>query len=410
MKHINISNRKTASISAFALVPLSGFATDLYLPSFPQMAAVFHATPTQIQLTLTVFLISYGIGQFFAGSLMDSFGRYRPVIIALIVFIFSNILIILTRNILLVDVCRVLQGLCVSFIAVGKRTFFVDAYTGKQQRSYTSLLTIVWGTAPIIAPYLGGYLQVHFGWTSCFYFLAIYAGILLITELRYGGETLRYRTHFHLKPVSKVYLKLLNTRDFSTGVAILGLSFCLVMSFNMVIPFIVQKIFHLSPVITGYCALLSGIALFSGGIIGKSIGIHRLLKKAIVISLIQCTIILVMLNLLHFLNSIFLLMIFVVVIHLIEGILYNLFFTHCLIRFPKNAATAGGITSGGSYIVLSIAISVLLTILPNPGQHTLAYSYLILCVSIIILLVIFRKSIIKANQAERSEKLTEKII
>jgi predicted MFS family arabinose efflux permease len=178
----------------------------------------------------------------------------------------------------------------------------------------------------------------------------------------------------------------------------------------MVIPFIVQKIFHLSPVITGYCALLSGIALFSGGIIGKSIGIHRLLKKAIVISLIQCTIILVMLNLLHFLNSIFLLMIFVVVIHLIEGILYNLFFTHCLIRFPKNAATAGGITSGGSYIVLSIAISVLLTILPNPGQHTLAYSYLILCVSIIILLVIFRKSIIKANQAERSEKLIEKVI
>ena len=410
MKHITISNRRAAAISAFALVPLSGFTTDLYLPSFPQMARVFHATPTQVQTTLSVFLVSYGIGQFFAGSLMDSFGRYRPVIIALILFIVSNIGIILTRNILLVDVSRGVQGLCVSFIAVGKRTFFVDAYTGKQQQSYTSLLTIVWAVAPIIAPYLGGYLQVHFGWTSCFYFLAIYAGILLITELRYGGETLRYRTHFHLKPVSKVYLKLLNTRDFSTGVAILGLSFCLVMSFNMVIPFIVQKIFHLSPVITGYCALLSGIALFSGGIIGKSIGIHRLLKKAIVISLIQCTIILVMLNLLHFLNSIFLLMMFVVVIHLIEGILYNLFFTHCLIRFPKNAATAGGITSGGSYIVLSIAISVLLTLLPNPGQHTLAYSYLILCVSIIILLVIFRKSIIKANQAERSEKLTEKVI
>ena len=409
MKHINLSNRKTASISAFALVPLSGFATDLYLPSFPQMAGVFHATPTHIQLSLSVFLISYGIGQFFAGSLMDSFGRYRPVIIALILFILSNILIIMTRNIGVVDACRVLQGLCVSFIAVGKRTFFVDAYTGKQQQSYTSLLTIVWATAPIIAPYLGGYLQVHFGWTSCFYFLAVYASILLVAELRYGGETLRNRTPFHLKPVTKIYLKLMNTRDFSIGVVILGLSFCLVMSFNMVIPFIVQKIFHLSPVITGYCALLSGIALFSGGIIGKSIGIRQLLKKAIIFSLIQCAIILVMLDLLHFLNSLFLLMIFVVVIHLIEGIIYNLFFTHCLVRFPKNAATAGGITSGGSYIVLSIAISVLLTLLPHPGQLTLAYSYLILCVSIIILLVIFRKSIIKANQVEWSEKINEKI-
>lgn len=409
MKHINISNRKAASISAFALVPLSGFTTDLYLPSFPQMARVFHATPTHVQTTLSVFLISYGIGQFFAGSLMDSFGRYRPVLIALILFILSNIGIILTRNILVVDVSRVLQGLCVSFIAVGKRTFFVDAYTGKQQQSYTSLLTIVWGVAPIIAPYLGGYLQVHFGWTSCFYFLAVYATILLITELEYGGETLRNPVRFNLRPVTEVYWKLLNTRDFSVGVAILGLSFCLVMSFNMVIPFIIENIFQLSPVTTGYCALLSGIALITGGIIGKSIGIRRLLQKGIAFSLIQCAIILVMLDVLDSLNSIVLLMIFVVVIHLIEGILYNLFFTHCLIRFPKNAATAGGITSGGSYIVLSIAISVLLALLPHSRLQTLAYSYLILCLSIVILLVIFRKSIIKANQVELREKIAEKI-
>ena len=176
----------------------------------------------------------------------------------------------------------------------------------------------------------------------------------------------------------------------------------------MVIPFIVEKIFHLSPVVTGYCALLSGIALISGGIIGKSIGIRRLLKKGIAFSLIQFAIILVMLDFLGSLNNIVLLMIFVVVIHLIEGILYNLFFTHCLIRFPRNAATAGGITSGGSNIVLSIAISFLLTFLSNSGLQTLAYSYLILCVSIIMLLLIFRKSIIKANRfpilAEFSEE------
>jgi hypothetical protein len=102
-------------------------------------------------------------------------------------------------------------------------------------------------------------------------------------------------------------------------------------------------------------------------------------------------------------------MIFVVVIHLIEGVLYNLFFTHCLIRFPENAATAGGITSGGSYIVLSIAISVLLTLLPHSKLQTLAYSYLVLCLAIIVLLVIFRKSIIKANQAELREKITGKM-
>ena len=404
-----MSNRKAASIAAFGLVPLSGFATDLYLPSFPEMVRVFHATPAQIQLTLSVFLISYGVGQFFAGSLMDSFGRYKPVIIALILFIVSNILIILTRNLFLLDACRILQGLCVSFIAVGKRTFFVDVYSGKQQQSYTALLTIVWGAAPIVAPFLGGFLQVHFGWTSSFYFLAVYAAILLIVELKYSGESLRYRTHFHLKPITKIYLKLMKTRDFSVGVVILGLSFCLVISFNIAIPFIIDKVFHLSPVVTGYCALFSGIALFSGGIIGRHIGISRLLKKAMTLSFIQAAIILLMFIFLDFLNTIFLLMIFVVVIHLIEGIIYNLFFTHCLIRFPKNAATAGGITSGGSYIVLSVALSGLLTSFPYPGQQTLAYSYLILCVSVIVLLLIFRKSILKGNELELSGKIIEKI-
>jgi predicted MFS family arabinose efflux permease len=400
-----MSNRKAASIAAFGLVPLSGFATDLYLPSFPEMVRVFHATPAQIQLTLSVFLISYGVGQFFAGSLMDSFGRYKPVIIALILFIVSNILIILTRNLFLLDACRILQGLCVSFIAVGKRTFFVDVYSGKQQQSYTALLTIVWGAAPIVAPFLGGFLQVHFGWTSSFYFLAVYAVILLIAELKYSGESLRYRTHFHFKPVTNIYLKLMKTRDFSVGVVILGLSFCLVISFNIAIPFIIDKVFHLSPVVTGYCALFSGIALFSGGIIGRYIGIAHLLKKAIIFSFIQAAIILLMFTFLDFLNTIFLLMIFVVFIHLIEGILYNLFFTHCLIRFPKNAATAGGITSGGSYIVLSVALSGLLTLFPIPGQQTLAYSYLILCVSVIALLLIFRKSIVKGNELELNEKI-----
>jgi MFS family permease len=400
-----MSNRKAASIAAFGLVPLSGFATDLYLPSFPEMVRVFHATPAQIQLTLSVFLISYGVGQFFAGSLMDSFGRYKPVIIALILFIVSNILIILTRNLFLLDACRILQGLCVSFIAVGKRTFFVDVYSGKQQQSYTALLTIVWGAAPIVAPFLGGFLQVHFGWTSSFYFLAVYAVILLIAELKYSGESLRYRTHFHFKPVTNIYLKLMKTRDFSVGVVILGLSFCLVISFNIAIPFIIDKVFHLSPVVTGYCALFSGIALFSGGIIGRYIGIAHLLKKAIIFSFIQAAIILLMFTFLDFLNTIFLLMIFVVFIHLIEGIIYNLFCTHCLIRFPKNAATAGGITSGGSYIVLSVALSGLLTLFPIPGQQTLAYSYLILCVSVIALLLIFRKSIVKGNELELNEKI-----
>lgn len=403
MKQINEANRRPAAILAFILVPLSGLATDLYLPSFPQMTQVFHASPAQVQQTLAAFLISYGVGQFFVGSILDSFGRYRPTLIAIVVFILSNILIVSSRNIVVVDMIRIVQGICASFIAVSKRTFFVDVYTGEQQKSYTALLTIVWAAAPITAPFIGGFLQKHFGWASCFYFLGIYALIVFIFELIYGGETMKTPAPFKLKPMAKVYGKLLNTRDFTVGVVVLGINFCVVMSFNMSIPFIVEKVFHFSPVVTGYCALCSGMALFFGGLLGRKLKITQLFKKLIILSLIQVVFILLMLSSSHYLNDIFVLMTFVMLIHFTGGVLYNLFFTHCLTRFPENAGTAGGITSGGSYIVLSFAINGLLALLTITNQSKLAVSYLILSFAVTVLLLIFRKSILRGSAEIKME-------
>lgn len=398
MKRITKENRRPAAILAFLLVPLSGLATDLYLPSFPQMTQVFHASPAQVQQTLAAFLISYGVGQFFIGSILDSFGRYRPTLIAIVVFILSNLLIVTSRNILVADIIRVVQGICASFIAVSKRTFFVDAYEGEQQKSYTALLTIVWAAAPITAPFIGGFLQKHFGWASCFYFLGIYAVIVFIFELIYGGETMKRPAPFKLERIAKVYGKLLNTRDFTVGVVVLGVNFCVVMSFNMSIPFIVEKIFHFSPVVTGYCALCSGMALFFGGLVGRKWKITQLFKKLIILSIVQVVFILMMLSATPYLNNIVLLMAFVILIHFTGGILYNLFFTHCLTRFPKYAGTAGGITSGGSYIVLSFAINGLLALLTITNQNKLAISYLILSLTVTVLLLIFRKSILHGTQ------------
>lgn len=399
MKQITEKNRRPGALLAFALVPLSGLATDLYLPSFPEMTQVFHTSDSAIQQTLSVFLISYGVAQFFAGTIMDSFGRYRPTLLALIVFIISNFLIVGTRDMSLVYLYRAVQGICAAFIAVGKRTYFVDVYSGPKQKSYTALLTIVWAAAPITAPFLGGYLQKHFGWQSCFYFLSIYAFVFLLLDLWLSGETIKEKAAFRVKSIVKIYAKILNTRDFTVGVMILGFSYCMVITFNMSVPFIVEHRFNLSPVVTGYCALFSGMALFLGGLIGRKISINHLFRKSWMLATLLCILVLVMLGMSDYLGDILLLMGFVVAIHLIQGIIYNLFFTHCLTRFPDNAATSGGITSGGSYIVVSIAIGVLLSLLSVTNQKMLAVCYLILSVSIIALLLIFRKSIRAANQA-----------
>lgn len=398
MRYINETNRKPGAILAFALVPLSGLTTDMYLPSFPEMTNVFHTSDAAIQMTLTVFLISYGIGQFIAGTILDSFGRYRPSLLALLVFIFSNFLIIHSKSIEWIYAYRTLQGLCVSFIAVGKRTYFVDVYTGKKQKSYTALNTIVWAVAPISAPFLGGYLEKHFSWNASFYFLGAYALILFILELFLSGETLKQKSEFKLKPILNTYGKLLNARDFSVGVVVLGISYCMVMAFNMSIPFIIEKKFLLSPVATGYCALCSGTSILIGGLIGRKMSINFLYNKLWYLTLLQLVAIIVMYLMAPQLNSIIILMAFVVFIHGIEGLVYNLFFTHCLTRFPQNAATAGGITGGGSYIVVSSTISVLLGILSVNNQKMLTACYLLLCLMIIVLLWLFKRSINGANK------------
>lgn len=398
MRQITENNRRIGAILSFGLVPLSGLATDLYLPSFPEMTQVFHVSDAAIQQTLAVFLISYGLAQFFAGTIMDSFGRYRPTLIAIAVFILTNLLIVSTRSIELVYVYRMFQGICAAFIAVGKRTYFVDAYTGKQQKSYTALLTIVWAAAPITAPFLGGFLQQHFSWQSCFYFLAVYAFVFLILDLIFSGETLKTKAEFRLRPIIKSYTKLLNTRDFTAGMVILGLCYCMVMTFNMSVPFIVEHKFHLSPVVTGYCALFSGISMFLGGLMGRRTGISKLFTKAWMWTVGQLAVIVLMLASVRFLDNLVLLMVFVMAIHMIQGLLYNLLFTHCLTRFPNNAATAGGMTSGGSYIVVSLSIGLLLSLLSVTDQKMLAICYLILSVSILLLLLLFGKSLTRANK------------
>jgi len=378
MRQIVESNSKASTIIAFSLIPLSGLATDIYIPSLPDMATAFQVGSVSIQQTLILFLISYGVTQFFAGSILDSFGRYRIGLLSLFVFAISNLFIIHTRSLEMIYAMRIVQGASTAFIVVGKRAFFVDVFTGEKQKHYTSLLTIVWATAPITAPFLGGFLQTSFGWTSNFYLLGGYAAVMLVLELIYGGETLRYPVAFKGKKILEVYKKLMGTFDFSFGILVLGICYSMVMVFGMSVPFIVEHKYHLSPVITGYCALLSGTAMFFGGIIGKMLKKGTIPNNASRANALQVCLILLFMVSSSLFNQLPLMMVFVVLIHMMVGLIYNLFFTYCLTRFPKNAGMASGITSGGSYMVTSVVSTLILSIVHVNGEGSLAICYLIL--------------------------------
>src|SRR5689334_7933438 len=86
VKKLQPGKYRIATIVTYFIVPISGFGTDIYLPSMPGMAQELRLPQAQVQLTLSLFLVSYGISQLISGSFLDTFGRRRISMVALLIF------------------------------------------------------------------------------------------------------------------------------------------------------------------------------------------------------------------------------------------------------------------------------------------------------------------------------------
>ncbi|AZI34361.1 MFS transporter [Kaistella carnis] len=387
-------NKLIATLLAFAVIPMSGLATDIYLPSMPTMAIELQQPETKIQLTLTLFLISYGITQFFAGSVVDSFGRYRVTLVSLGLFMVSFLVTALTRDIMVIYAMRILQGVLAGFAIVSKRAFFVDVFEGEQRKHYLSVMTIVWSVGPIVAPFLGGYLQKLFGWQSNFYVLAGYSLVLLILELLFSGETLKVKKPFVINFVLKEYDMMFRTKDFFYGMLMCGISYAMVIFFNLCGAFIIEHKMGYSEVVAGYVSLILGLAWMSGGFLGKFLIEKDFLPKIRFANYTQLFLILFMIFCSFFLNNIYSLVAFAFVIHITAGFIFNNYFAYCIGRFPNSAGVAGGLTGGVSYIITSAVSYTIVALLRPTMQLEVAEGYLILALLgfVILSLTKFRKA------------------
>lgn len=384
------NRKRIATFLAFAIIPLSGFATDIYIPSLPSMGTALKVTSLQIQLTLTIFLISYGVAQLFIGAVLDSFGRYKLGLSALLIFALASIIIANTDNIYLIYSMRVVHGITVATIVVAKRAYFVDLYAGEQLKNYLSIFTIIWSVGPIVAPFVGGYLQSTIGWHSNFYFLALIAAIIAILELIFSNETLHNPADFNLKKITATYLAMLTTPSFILGLVMLGLAYSMVMIYNLTGPFIIGHKLNLSPVIIGYCSLILGFSWTIGGLIGKATIQRPFFSKLLINLALQLAFTIGMfLSLGHF-NSLFTILFFAFLIHTSAGFTYNNYFTFNMSQFPKNAGIAGGLMGGIVYIIISLLTYGIVYYIPAKDEQNLSYSYLLLItVSLIVMYLVY---------------------
>lgn len=394
MNTLKEKNQFIATILAFAVIPMSGLATDIYLPSMPSMATELHQPESNIQLTLSIFLISYGLTQFFAGSIVDSFGRYRVSIASLALFVVSFLITATTQNIFIIYAMRVLQGILSGFAVVSKRAFFVDVYEGEQRKHYLSIMTIVWSVGPIIAPFIGGYLQHNFGWQSNFYVLAGYSLVLLILEFIFSGETLKVRNPFHLDFLIKEYNSMFKAKDFFYGMVMCGLSYSMIMFFNLCGSFIIEHKMGYSEVVAGYVSLILGFAWMTGGFLGKALIKKAFLPKIRFANFIQIILIILMFVASYFTSNIYSLVAFAFAVHVTAGFIFNNYFSYCIGRFPNSAGIAGGLTGGVAFIITSALSYGIVALIKPEVQLQVAEGYFVLGV-----LGLFVLSLIKIRKA-----------
>ncbi|WP_447640625.1 MULTISPECIES: MFS transporter [Chitinophagaceae] len=378
-----------STILAFAVIPISGLATDIYLPSMPSMATELGLAENKIQLTLSLFMISYGISQFFAGAIVDAFGRYRVSLLSLLLFVFSFYYTAHTHSIYTIYAMRILQGILSGFAIVSKRAFFVDVYQGEQRKHYLSIMTIVWSLAPIIAPFIGGYLQSHFGWQANFNFLAFYCALVLILEFLFSGETIVVKHPFKIDFLLGETSKMFKTPDFFYGMLMCGLSYSMVMFYNLCGPFIIEHKLGFSAITTGYVSLLMGLAWMCGGFLGKVLINRSFLPKLRMANFLQILLIVLMFASSYFIQNLYTLALFAFFIHFTAGFIFNNYFAYCLGRFPHLAGMAGGVTGCVAFVLTSAVSYGMVALIRPVAQSLVAVGYfLIAFIGFIVLTLI----------------------
>ena len=186
---------------------LGAFSIDTYLPSFPSIAAEFQIGLDIVQQTLTVYLLAMAVMTLFHGTLSDAVGR-RPVILGgLVIYLAASIGAFFAGSFSFLLFCRLLQGLSAGVGMVVSRAMIRDRFSGPEAQTVMSYTTVVFGLAPVLAPVLGGWLEVAFGWRSVFGFLSAFGLLLLVACWLKLPESLPLasRSALHLRATLRGY-------------------------------------------------------------------------------------------------------------------------------------------------------------------------------------------------------------
>ncbi|QDW95822.1 MFS transporter [Staphylococcus warneri] len=231
-----------------ALTAIGALSIDMFLPGLPEIKNDFHTTTSNAQLTLSLFMIGLALGNLFAGPISDATGRKKPLWISMFIYTLASLGIVFVTNIEIMIALRFIQGVTGGAASVISRAIASDMYKGKELTKFLSLLMLVNGVAPVIAPAIGGVILSLAVWRMVFIILTVFGILMVIGSLTKVPESLQddEKDSDGIKEMFKNFKHLLETPKFVLPMLIQGFSFIMLFTYISASPFIIQKIYGMS--------------------------------------------------------------------------------------------------------------------------------------------------------------------
>jgi len=259
-----------------AIAPL---ATDLYLPAFPQMTSDLGATATAVQLSLTGFLLGSAVGQLAFGPLSDRFGRRGPLVLGSVLCVVASAVTVFAPTVEVLTVGRVAQGFAGAAGMVIGRAVISDLVEGTAAAKAFSLMMIIGGVAPVVAPVAGGLLADALGWRGILAVVLVLAVVMLVGVLAAVPETLPRSRRGSSGP--RGGLRALRSRRYLGYTGAFAFGFTVLMAYISASPFVYQSMMGVSEAVYGLLFAVNAVAIAVGSAVSArlvpAVGAHRLL-------------------------------------------------------------------------------------------------------------------------------------
>lgn len=243
------------------------FAIDMYLAAFPQIAKDLNTTIGAVQITLAIFLLGLAVGQVLWGTLSDHVGPRVPLLSGCLLFSCMAIVCATTHSIHILIAARFFMGLGGSAGVVVSRAIVRDLFEEQEAARFYSIMMIIGGIAPIVAPFLGSLLLTHYSWRAIYWTITAFGGFCLGASLWSIPETLtrENRMRGHVVAVFRGYCRILVSRRFLVPALAIGCTSGILFTYIASSSFIFIELFGVPVALFGFLFATNSIGMYIGG-------------------------------------------------------------------------------------------------------------------------------------------------